>query len=164
MSPIKPEQLKQKSQTPISQAEKIQMNTKVKNERPGSAFKMLSTKFHTTTPTSTTKSPIRNNKQCNAQGSTKPLQRTYCRASMDSDSDRVVASLNLEEIVNNYNTCNHLTVGKLISSLSFLNVNLLHIIHIYLNVGKQMTDVKLLLLHSNSHNHLTVDKQTRKSK
>ena len=66
------------------------MNTKVNNERPGSAFKMPSR----------TKSAIRI-KQCNAQGSTEPLQRTYC---MDSDTDRVVASLNLEEIINNYNT------------------------------------------------------------
>ena len=28
--------------------------------------------------------------------------------------------------------------------------------YIYLNVGKQMTNVKLLLLHSNTWNHLTV--------
>ena len=28
--------------------------------------------------------------------------------------------------------------------------------YIYLNVHKQMTDVKLLLLHSNTWNHLTV--------
>ena len=31
--------------------------------------------------------------------------------------------------------------------------------YIYLNVCKQMTDVKLLLLHSNTWNHLTVCKQ-----
>ena len=30
--------------------------------------------------------------------------------------------------------------------------------YIYLNVCKQMTDVKLLLLHSNTWNHLTVCK------
>ena len=82
---------------------------------------------------------------------------------MDSDTGRVIANLNLEEILNNHNTWKYLTVGKLISSLNFLNVNLLHM-HIYLNVCKQMTDVKLLLLHSNSGNHLTVCKQMRKSK
>ena len=91
-SPIRPEQLKQKSQAPISQSVKIKMNTKVNKERPGSTFKMPSR----------TKSPIRT-KQCNAQGSTKPLQRTYS-IEMDSDTDCVVASLNLEEIINTYNT------------------------------------------------------------
>ena len=54
---------------------------------------------------------------------------------MDSNTDHVFASLNLEEVLNDYNTWNYLTVGKLLSSLAFLNVNLLHIIHIYLNVG-----------------------------
>ena len=34
-----------------------------------------------------------------------------------------------------------------------------HIMYIYLNVCKQMTDVKLLLLYSNTWNHLTVCKQ-----
>ena len=72
---------------------KIQMNTKVNKERPGSTFKMPST----------TKSPIRT-KQSNLQGSTKPLQRTYSIESMDSDTDCIVASLNLEEIIKNYNT------------------------------------------------------------
>ena len=80
---------------------------------------------------------------------------------MDSDTDRILALLNLEEVLNNYNTWNYLTVGQLISLLSFLNVNFLHIIHIYLNVYKQMTDVKLLLLHSNSGNQLTVCEQVR---
>ena len=56
---------------------------------------------------------------------------------MDSDTVRVLASLNLEEVLNNYNTWNHLTVNKFLSSLTFLNANLLHIIHIYLNVCKQ---------------------------
>ena len=64
------------------------------------------------------------------------------------------ASLNLEEITNNYNAWNNLTVVKLRSSLTFLNVTLLHIVRICLNVCKQMTDVKLLLLHRNSHNNL----------
>ena len=38
---------------------------------------------------------------------------------MDSDVGRIVANLNFEEIINNYNTWNNLTVGKLISSLTF---------------------------------------------
>ena len=77
----------------MSQAAKIQMNTEVNKERPRSTFKMPSR----------TKSPIRI-KQCNAQGSTKLLQRTYSLESIDSDTDRIVVSLNLEEIINNYNT------------------------------------------------------------
>ena len=51
------------------------------------------------------------NKQCNDQGLTKPLQRTYSIESMDSDTDHIVATLNLEEITNN-KTWNHLT-GKI---------------------------------------------------
>ena len=49
--------------------------------------------------TSRTKSSIRMNKQCNAQGSTKFLQRSYSIESVDSDTDHVVASLNLEEMI-----------------------------------------------------------------
>ena len=83
---------------------------------------------------------------------------------MDSDTNCIVASLNVEEVLNNYNTWNYLTVDQLISLLTFLDVNLLHIILIYLNVCKQMTDVKLLLLHSNSENYLAVCDQVRRSK
>ena len=75
---------------------------------------------------------------------------------MASDTGRIVASLNLEEIWNNYNTWNHLTMSKRMSVLSFFNEYLLHIILIYLNVCKQMIDVKSLLLHCNSPNHKTV--------
>ena len=121
LSLIKAEQLKQKSQASISQAGKIHMNTKVNNERPGSIYEMPSR----------TKSPIKI-KQCNAQGSTKPLQRAYCIESMDCDRDRVVVSVNFEEVLNNYNTWNHLIAGKPISSLSILIVNFLHIIQSYL--------------------------------
>ena len=39
----KPEQHKQNPQAPIDQAGKIQINTKVNNARPGSAFKLPST-------------------------------------------------------------------------------------------------------------------------
>ena len=96
LSPIRPEQPKQKSQLPISQTVKIQMNTKVNKERPGSTFKIPLT----------TKSPI-TTKQSNSQQPTKPLQRTYSIESMDSDTDRVVASLNLEEMTKKYDTWNN---------------------------------------------------------
>ena len=62
---------------------------------------------------------------------------------MDSDTDRGVASLNLEEVLNDYDTWNYLIVGQLISLVTFLNVNLLYI---YWNVYKQMTDVKLVTI------------------
>ena len=64
------------------------MNTKVNKKRPGSTFKIPST----------TKSPIRT-KQSNAQQPTKPLHRTYSIESIDSNTDHVVGSLNLEEII-----------------------------------------------------------------
>ena len=69
------------------------MNTKVNKERLGSTFKIPSS----------TKSPI-TTKPSNSQQPTKPLQRTYSVESMDSDTDRVVACLNLEEITKNYKT------------------------------------------------------------
>ena len=49
-------------------------------------------------------SSIRMNTQSNAQGSTKSLHRSYSIERMDSDTDLVVANLNLEERINNYNT------------------------------------------------------------
>ena len=101
LPPQKPEQFKQKSQVLNGQAGKIQMNTKVNNERPGSTFKQPSIKSHTVPSISRTKSPIRINKQFNVQGSTKPLQRTYSEESMNSDTDRIVASL--KEIIKNHN-------------------------------------------------------------
>ena len=119
LSPIRPEQLKQKSQLPISQTAKIQMNIKVNKERPGSTFKMPST----------TKSPIRT-KQSNAQPSTKPLQRTYSIESMDCNTDCVIARLNLEEIIKNYNTWNHLTIGKPISSITFFKLLISYISYV----------------------------------
>ena len=84
--PKKREPLNQKPLTPIGQAWKIQLKTKVNTERQGSAFKLPSTEFHKIPTTSRTKSPIRINKQCNAQGVTKPLERTYRIESMDSDT------------------------------------------------------------------------------
>ena len=41
------------------------------------------------------------NKQCNAQELMKSLLRSYC---IDSDTERIVANLNLENIIHNYNT------------------------------------------------------------
>ena len=81
---------------------------------------------------------------------------------MDSDTARIVANLNLKDIINNYNTLSYLIAHKQISSLSF--VNLLHIRPIKLNVCKKMTDFKLLLWDSNTRNHLTVGRQMMKSK
>ena len=88
--------LKQKAQAPIGQAGRVYTNTKVNSKRPGGTFKLPST--------SRTKSPLRMNKYFNAQGSTKSLQRSYSIESMDSDTDCIVASLNLEGITNNCNT------------------------------------------------------------
>ena len=42
------------------------------------------------------------NKQCNTQGSTKSLQRSYSTKSMDIDTDYIVTNFNLEDI----NNCN----------------------------------------------------------
>ena len=55
--------------------------------------------------------------QCS--GINKTLQWTYSIESMGSETDCIGASLNLEEIIN-YNIWNDLTVGKMISSLTFL--------------------------------------------
>ena len=79
------------------------MNTNMSSERPGSTFKlpqpnlMLSSKHPQ-------QSPMGMNKLCKSQGSTKFLQRSYDVESMDSDTDHIVASFNLEGIANNYNT------------------------------------------------------------
>ena len=67
------------------------MNTKVTKERPGSTFKIPSK----------IKSPI-TTKQSNSQQPTTPLQKRYSIGSMDSDTERLVASLNLEKINKNY--------------------------------------------------------------
>ena len=94
-------QLKQKAQTPIVQAGRVHTNTKVIGERPGGPFKLPPAKFNTVPSPSRTKSPMGMNKQSNAQGSTKSLQRSYSIESMDSDTDCIVANLDLEDIINN---------------------------------------------------------------
>ncbi len=79
-------------------------NTDVISKRPGVTFKLPSAKFDAVPSPSRTKSPMGMNKQSNAQGSTKSLQRSYSIESMDSDTDHIVASLDLEGITNNYKT------------------------------------------------------------
>ena len=71
------------------------------NEIPRSACKLPSVKFETVPSTSIKKTLIRMNKQCNAQRSTKSLQRFYCMESMDRDTDNIVANFNLEAMINN---------------------------------------------------------------
>ena len=100
----KPEQLKQKAQAPIGQARRVHTNTEVISEKPGGTFKLLPAKFNAVPSLSRTKSPMGMNKQSNAQGSTKSLQRSYSIESMDSDTDRIVSSLDLEGITNNCKT------------------------------------------------------------
>ena len=113
------EQLKQKPQAAIGQAGKIHMNAKVINERPGSAFKLPAAKFDTVLSISRTKLPIGMNKQCNVQGSTKSLQRSLSIKNMDSDSNHLVANLNLEDIINNYNMWSCVQTVKLNLFLNF---------------------------------------------
>ena len=118
----KPGQLKQKAPTPIGQAGRVHMNTEVIDERPEGIFKLPPAKFDAIPSPSRTKSPMGMNKQSNAQGSTKSLQRSYSIESMDSDTDCIVASFDLEGITNNYKTWNHLAVCKQMSSIPFLIV------------------------------------------
>ena len=55
---------------------------------------------------------------------------------MESETNCRGANLNPEDIITNYNSGNHLIVRKQISSLSFLNANLLQIMDIYYYVCK----------------------------
>ena len=98
----KQRQLNQEAQAPIGQAGRVHTNTEVISEKPEGTFKLPSAKFDAVPSPSRTKSPIGIDKQSNALGSTKSLQRSYSIESMDSDTDRIVASLNLEGRTNNY--------------------------------------------------------------
>ena len=72
----KPGQLKQKAQAPNGQmAGRIHMNTEGISERPRGIFKLPPAKFDVILLPSRTKSPMGIDKQFNAQGSTKSLQR-----------------------------------------------------------------------------------------
>ena len=72
----KPGQLKQKAQAPIGQAGRVHMNTEVISKRLGGTFKLPPAKFDAVPSPSRTKSSMGMNKQSNAQGSTKSLQRS----------------------------------------------------------------------------------------
>ena len=82
----KPGELKQKAQAPISQAGRVNTNTEVFSERPGSTSKLPPAKFDAV-PSSRAKSPMGIDKLSNVQGTSKPLQRSYSIESMDSDTD-----------------------------------------------------------------------------
>ena len=92
------------------------------SERPRDTFKLPPAKFDAISSPSRTKSPMGMNKHFNAQELTKSLQRSYSIESMDSNTDRIVVSFNLEGITNNYKIWNHLAVRKQMSSIPFLNV------------------------------------------
>ena len=100
----KPGELKQKAQSPISQAGRVNTNTEVISERPGGTFKLSPAKFDAVPSSSRAKSPMGIDKQSNAQGTSKSLQRSYSIENMDSDTDHIVASLDLEGNTNNYKT------------------------------------------------------------
>ena len=78
---------------------------------------------------STTKSPIWT-KQSNAQQPTKPLQRTYSIESMDSDTDRIVASLNLEEIIKKLQYLKPLNCGQTYKLNHFLKLLISYISYV----------------------------------
>ena len=99
----KPGKLKQKAQDPIGQARRVNTN-KVISERPGGTFKLPPAKFDAVPSPSRAKSPMGIDKQSNAQGTSKSLQRSFSIESMDSDTDCIFASLDLEAITNNYKT------------------------------------------------------------
>ena len=111
----KPGGLKQKAQAPIGLAGRVNTNTEVFSEKSGGTFKLTPAKFYTVPSSSRAKSPMGTDEQFNSQGASKSLQRTYSIESMDSDTDCIVASLDLEAITNNYKTWNHLTVCKQMS-------------------------------------------------
>ena len=95
------------------------MNTEVFSERLGGTFKLPPAKFDEVPSSSRAKSLMGIDKQSNVQGTSKSLQRSYSIESMGSDTDSVVASLDLEGITNNYKTWNHLTVCKQMNSIFF---------------------------------------------
>ena len=99
----RPGELKQKAQAPIGLAGRVNTNTEVFSERPGGTFKLPPAKFDAVS-SSRAKSLMGIDKQSNAQGTSKSLQRSYSIESMDSDTDHIVAILDLESITNNYKT------------------------------------------------------------
>ena len=59
--------------------------------------------------------------------------------------------------------CKHICCNTFKKEI-YWQIDFFHIMYIYLNPCKQMTDVKLLVLHINTWNHLTVCKQKMNSK
>ena len=106
------------------------------SERPGSTFKLPPAKFDAVPSSSRAKSPMGIDKQSNAQGTSKSLQRSYSMESMDCDTDHIIASLDLEGITNNYKTWNHLTVCKQMNSILFK----CHLQTIHLKSKNKITD------------------------
>ena len=100
----KPGELKQKAQAPIGQAGRVNMNTEVIRERPGGTFKLPPAKFDAVPSPSRAKSPMGIDKYSNAQGISKSLLRSYSIKSMDSDTDHIDVSRDLEGRTNNYKT------------------------------------------------------------
>ena len=97
----KPGELKQKAQAPIGLAGRVNTNTEVFSERSGGTFKLPPAKFDTVPSSSKAKSLMGIDEQSNAQGTSKSLQRSYSIESMGSNTDCIVASLDLESITNN---------------------------------------------------------------
>ena len=100
----KPGELKKKAQAPIGLAGRVNTNSEVFSERPGGTFKLSPAKFDAVPSSSRAKSLMGIDKQSIVQGISKSLERSYSIESMDSDTDRIVASLDLEGITNNYKT------------------------------------------------------------
>ena len=94
----KPGEHKQKAQAPIGQAGRVNTNTEVFSERPGGTFKLPPAKFDAVPSPSRAKSPMGIDKQSIVQGTSKSLESSYSIESMDSDTDCIVASLNLDGI------------------------------------------------------------------
>ena len=132
----KPGELKQKAQAPIGRAGRVDTNTEVFSERQRGTFKLPPAKFNAVPSSSRAKSPMEIDKQSNAQGTSKSLQKSYSIESMDSDTDRIVASIDLEGITNNYKTWNHLTVCKQMNSILFK----CHLQTIHLKSKNKITD------------------------
>ena len=94
MSPIKPEPIKQKPEALIDQFRNTHISTKGNNETPGS-----NSNYSQLNSSTRIKSPKKINKQFNAQGSTKYLNRFYSVESMAIETDNIIANLNLEDRV-----------------------------------------------------------------
>ena len=68
------------------------------NKRPGPHSICPRPNFDKNHSMSKIKSPERMNKQCQAQGSTKSLNRSYGVESVDTETDDVIANLNRNDI------------------------------------------------------------------